>query len=311
MFLQNMLTSGTQVLTLFLLAGVGFLADKLGFYKAQTAKATSNLIFYAVTPSVIVNSFLKMEYSAENLRYFFIAFACGLCTHFVGMALSAPFFRKLPDARRSVYKFCCIFGNMGYMCLPLAEKVVGTEGVFLCSSAVVSYQVMAFTYGVRLMTAGDGEKAKFPLRSLVLNPGVIAVAIGLPLYIFSVKLPGPLADALGGVASLNSPMAMIILGTYIANSDLKKLFTQKEHYLILLLKQICMPLIMITAYRLLGLSGTVLTACGISASAPTAANTVMFAAKYDKDTAAASQAVAFSTLMSVITMSFMIAYTKI
>ncbi len=313
LFLQNMLTSGTQVLTLFLLAGVGFAADKLGFYTAKTAKATTNLIFYTVTPSVIINSFLKMEYSVENLRYFFIALACGMCTHFVGMALCAPFFRKLPAYRRSVYKFACIFGNMGYMCLPLAEKVVGTQGVFLCSSAVVSYNIVAFTYGIRVMSASDDqkEKPKLGLKSLILNPGVIAVLIGLPLYIFSVKLPAPLADALSGIGSLNSPLAMIILGTYIANSDFKKLFTQKEHYLILLLKQVCMPLIMITAYRLLGLSGTVLTACGISASAPTAANTVMFAAKYEKDTAAASQAVAFGTLMAVVTMPFMIAYTKI
>ena len=60
MFFQNMLTSGTQVLTLFLLAGVGFAADKLKFYTAKTAKATTNLIFYTVTPSVIINSFLKM-----------------------------------------------------------------------------------------------------------------------------------------------------------------------------------------------------------------------------------------------------------
>ncbi|MBR1810703.1 MAG: AEC family transporter [Clostridia bacterium] len=313
MFLQNMAASGIQVLTLFLLAAVGFITDKLGVYTAKTAKASTNLIFYAVTPSVIINSFLTMEYTAENLKYFFIAFACGMCTHFVGIALSAPFFRKHTPPVGSVYKFASIFGNMGYMCLPLAEKVVGTQGVFLCSSAVVSYNIMAFTYGVRVMSGTDenGKKAPFHIKSILLNPGVIAVLIGLPLYIFSVRLPGPLADAIGYVASLNSPLAMIILGTYIANSDFKKLFTQKEHYLIVLLKQICMPLIMITAYRFLGLSGAVLTACGISASAPTAANTVMFAAKYDKDTAAASQVVAFGTLMAVLTMPFMIAYTKI
>lgn len=308
-----MTSAGVQVLTLFLLMAVGFIADKTGVYTEKTAKASTDLLFYIVTPAVMINSFLSMEYSSERLKYFLIAFACGLSTHFIGMLLSAPFFRKIPEEKANVYLFASIYGNMGYMCLPLAEKITGEEGVFLCSSAVVAYNVMVFTHGAWLMNRSRSKdvKTKFSIKSIILNPGVLAVIAGLPLFIFSVKLPAPVTDAVKYVASLNSPLAMIILGTYIANSDLKKLFLQKEHYLIVLLKQICMPLIMITVYKFLGLSGLVLTACGISASAPTAANTVMFAAKYNKDTSCASQAVAFGTLMSVITMPFMIAYTKI
>lgn len=306
-----MLTAGVQVLTLFLLMAVGFVADKTGIYTAKAAKATTNLLFYVVTPAIMLDSFLSMSYSRERLLAFGLAFVCGLSTHFVGMLLTLPFFRKGNPQANAVYKFAGIYGNMGYMCLPLAEKITGAEGVFLCSSAVAAYNVMVFTHGAWLMGQGAEKKSKLDLRALILNPGVIALLIGLPLFIFSVSLPAPVTDAIGYVASLNSPLAMIILGTYIANSDLKKLFLQKEHYLIVLLKQICMPLIMITLYRLLGMSGLTLTACGISAAAPTAANTVLFAAKYDKDTAAASQVVSFGTLAAVLTMPFMIAYTKI
>lgn len=313
MFLENILTAGTQVLTLFLLMAVGFVADKTKIFTAKTAKASTDLIFYVVTPAVMLHSFLTMEFTRERLKDFAIAFVLGVCTHFVGMLLSAPFFRKGDIRTRMVYKFACIYGNMGYMCLPLAEKIAGAEGVFLCSSAVVSYNVMVFTHGVWLMSHSDekGARPPFRLRSIILNPGVLAVAVGLPLFIFSVRLPAPLEDAVGYVANLNSPLAMIILGTYIANSDLKKLFLQKEHYLIVLIKQIAMPFLMISAYRLLGLTGVTLTACGISAAAPTAANTVMFAAKYEKDTACASQVVAFGTLVSVLTMPFLIAYAQL
>lgn len=313
MFLENIAAAGVQVLTLFLLMAVGFIADKTGIFTAETAKRSTDLLFYIVTPAVMLHSFLTMEFTQERLKDFFIAFGLGLATHFVGMLLSAPFFRKGDKDAGTVYRFACIYGNMGYMCLPLAEKITGAEGVFLCSSAVVSYNVMVFTHGVWLMS-GNGEKGKknsFQLRSILLNPGVLAVLVGLPLFIFSVRLPRPVEDAVGYVASLNSPLAMIILGTYIANSDLKKLFLQKEHYLIVLIKQICMPFLMICAYRLLGLSGVTLTACGISAAAPTAANTVMFAAKYDKDTSLASQVVAFGTLASVLTMPVLIAFTKL
>ena len=310
MFFENMATAGLQVLTLFLLIAVGFIADKTGVFPEKAAKGCTDLLFYAVTPAVMLHSFLSMEYSHMRLASFFLAFVLGLSTHFVGMVLSLPFFRKGSRDVGVVYRFASIYGNMGYMCLPLAEKITGSEGVFLCSSAVAAYNVMVFTHGARLM-AKDGAKRTSALRSLILNPGVLTLLVGLPLFIFSVRLPAPLTEAVDYVASLNSPLAMIILGTYIANSDLKKLFLQKEHYLIVFLKQLLMPLIMITLYRLIGLEGVTLTACGISAAAPAAANTVLFAAKYDRDTAAASQIVSFGTLAAVLTMPIMIAYTKL
>lgn len=310
LFFENMTTAGLQVLTLFLLIAVGFLLDKTGVFPEKAAKGCTDLLFYAVTPAVMLHSFLSMEYNRERLFSFFLAFVLGLSTHVVGMLLSLPFFRKGREDANVVYHFASIYGNMGYMCLPLAEKITGSEGVFLCSSAVAAYNVMVFTHGARLMTKKGARRAS-ALRSLFLNPGVLTLMVGLPLFIFSVKLPAPVTDAVDYIASLNSPLAMIILGTYIAHSDLKKLFLQKEHYLIVLLKQILMPLIMISLYRLLGLSGVPLTACGISAAAPAAANTVLFAAKYDRDTAAASQIVSFGTLAAVLTMPVMIAYTKL
>ena len=310
LFLENMQSAATQVFTLFIIVAVGFVADKLGFYTEKTAKACTGLLFYVITPVVIVRSFLSMEFSREKLGGFLLALACAIATHLCGILLSLPFFNKGDDDKNCVYKFASTFGNMGYMCLPLAQSVVGTEGVFYCSAGVVGYNILAFTYGSWLMSHKKSGY-KFTPKSLFLNPGIIAVIIGLPLFIFGVKLPTVLDSASLHIANMNSPLAMLILGTYISNANIKTLFKEKEHYLVLALKQICMPLIMITAYRLLGFEGTFLTSIGISCSAPAATNTVMFAAKYDVDSRAASKVVAFTTFLSVITMPFMIAYAKL
>lgn len=308
LFFSNMLSAARQVGTLFIIVAVGFLCDRLKIFTEKTAKACTNLLFYVVTPVVIVRSFMSMEFNAANMKGFLTALACGAAVHVCGIVLSLPFFNKHPDEVGSVYKFSTTFGNMGYMCLPLAQSILGPEGVFYCSAGVVAYNIFAFTYGSWLMSRKKSGY-KFKLRSLVLNPGVLSVLIGVPLFIFSVRLPSVLDAATKHIENMNSPLPMLLLGTYISNADLKHMFVKREHYLILLLKQICMPLILITAYRLCGMSGALLTACGISCSAPTATNTVMFAAKYDKDTSAASEVVAFGTLLSILTMPFMIAYT--
>ena len=103
---------------------------------------------------------------------------------------------------------------------------------------------------------------------------------------------------------------MLFFGTYIANTDLKSMFKEKNNYLVILLKTIALPLIMFVIFKLVGVSGALLTACMISASVPSANNTVMFSAKYGKDTGVASKVVSLCSLVSIFTMPVMIALSK-
>ena len=64
---------------------------------------------------------------------------------------------------------------------------------------------------------------------------------------------------------------------------------------------------MLGIYKLVGITGTLLSACMISASVPSANNTVMFSAKYGKDTGVASQVVAFNSGLSILTIPLMVA----
>mgnify|MGYP000092614844 len=67
---------------------------------------------------------------------------------------------------------------------------------------------------------------------------------------------------------------------------------------------------MLLIFRLCGVTGALLTSCIISASAPTANNTVMFAAKYGRDTGLSSKVVAVITFLSILTMPLMIALSQ-
>ena len=192
--------------------------------------------------------------------------------------------------------------------LPLANAVLGETGVFYCSGAVIVFNTLCFTHGIWLMNKGN--KVKFSVKSVFLNPGVISVAIGLPLFLFSVELPDVVRQPIELISNMNTPLAMLIFGTYLANTDLKTMFKIKEQYLIMLVRLIAVPLVVFGFCRLMNFPALLTTACIISASAPSAANTVMFAAKYDKDTAVASKVVALVSFASIITLPMMIALTK-
>lgn len=309
MFLNNMATAAQQVLILYLIVAVGFVADRSKVFTQDTAKKSNDLLFYIITPAVIIQSFMNMEFDTKTASTLGIAFLCMSATLTVGIFLAVPFFNKSGE-RKSIFKYAVTYGNMGYMALPLCQAMLGNEGVFYCSAGVVAFNILCFTHGIWLMTKGDG-KAKFELKRLVLNPGVISVVIGLPLFVFGIELPNALQSAVDYVAALNTPVAMLFFGTYIANTDLKKMFTVPQNYLVALLKLLVLPGIMLGLFKLFGISGTLLTACIISSSVPSANNTVMFAAKYGKDTGCASQIVAFDSALSIITIPFMVALSKL
>ncbi len=312
LFWQNCLIAVKQVVILYIIVAGGYVCDKTKVFTEKTARACNNLLFYAITPCVIVNSFLTTELSADTARGLVLAAGCAALTHVMGIILSLPFFRDTKKPNNGIFKFASVYGNMGYMALPLAQAVLGSEGVFYCSAGIIMFQVFCFTHGAWVMSRGGEANAKFAPKRLLLNPGVIAVCIGLPLFLLRLKMPEVLTKPISFVGSMNTPLAMLMLGTYISNAGMKTLFKNKEQYLVAAVKIIAVPLAVYGVLRLTGLvTGALLTACIIQASAPSANNTVMFAAKYDRDTGVAAKTVSFVSFASVLTMPVMIALTQI
>lgn len=303
MFLDNVLIAARQVGILYIMVIIGVVCDKLGLFTEKTGKACTDLLFYIITPCVIINSFFTSEFTKESGMKLLIALGCGFLLHFIAIAINTPLFSKGDKDENCVYKYGAIYGNVGYMTLPLTQAILGSEGVFYCSAVVMAFNVVSFTHGVFMMDRSKG----FDAKKLILNPGVIAVLIGLPFYLFRISLPEIISKPVDFIAGTQTPIAMIIFGTFLANAQLKSIFTHKKIFLVALSKLIVLPAVMITIYKLMGLSGTLLVALAISSCAPSANNTVMFSAKYDKDTRLASQLVAMVSFISIITIPLIIA----
>ena len=305
-FLNNVYTSFTQVVILFLVAAVGFICHKTGIYTEKASRLTTNLLFYMVAPAIIIRSFYGMDYSRDSIKGLLMALLGGILFHVVGMIFATVLFNKNGQETASIFKYACCYGNVGYMALPLAQAILGDEGVFYCSVILVPFNILSFTHGVGIMQKKD-EKEKINIKKLIVNPGVIGVAIGLPIFLLQIDLPQIIYSPVSYIADLNTPLAMVMFGTYLASADWKTLFSDKRIFGSAIVKLILVPLITIGCLKLFGYGGTLIAACALSASAPTASNTVMFAAKYDRDTAVASKVTAFVSVLSILTMPVMIA----
>ena len=309
LFLENFISAITQVGMLYVMVAAGFICDKTGLFSEETAKKVVNLLLYFITPCTLINAFSNIENTPENIKKFALSFIIATATHVIAIVLNIPSFRNKSDDNNPVYKFASIYGNVSFMALPLAQAILGDEGTFYCANGVLVFNVINFSHGAILM--GRGEESKINLKNLLLNPGVVSFVIGLPIFLLGVKLPFIISEPLRMMAGLNSPVAMLIFGTYLAHTDLKTMFTDKKIYFTALMKLIVVPLVCLGVYYLCGVTGVLLTASIITASAPSANNTFMLATKYGRDTRVASKTVALVSFISVLTIPVMIALTQL
>lgn len=306
MFLENIKQAATQVSILYIMIAVGFVCDKVGLFTEKTARALVNFLLYLVVPCMLIRSFTRVEFSKHNLYMFLLSVLLAFVTHFIAIGLNVPFFRKKND-ENPIFKYASIYGNVGFMALPLATEILGDEGVFYCANGVIAFNIITFIHGVKIMSR---ESFKLNLKTLALNPGIVSVAVGLPLFLLRVKLPTLVEQPISYLAELNTPLAMLIFGTYLSHTDLKTMFTDGRIYLVAFLKLLAMPFLCIGIYRLCGVTGTLLTACAITACVPSANNTFMFASKFERDAGLASKTVALVSLFSIITMPVVIAVAQ-
>lgn len=303
--LQDFLTVATNVLTLFLLMGVGVACAKTKLLSDGAVKALANLVLYIATPCVIIKSCIR-AFDPAMLWGFLTVVAVAAVTHAVLMLLAKVVFRDSDENRRRVLRSAVVFSNAGYMAIPLQQAILGDVGVFYCAAYIIVFNLFLWTYGLAEMS---GE-SRLSVKKILLNPGIIGVVVGLTLFVFSVPVPALIADGVGHLASLNTPVPMLIVGYYLAQTNLVSALKDGRGWLCIALRLVAAPLLALGALLLCGVRGNQLTACMICIATPVATACTMFATRFDRNPRLSVNLVSLSTLLSVATLPLMVALTR-
>ena len=311
--IANFLTVAAQVLVLFILIAIGFICGKTKIINDNISKGLSDLVLYFATPAVIINSFFR-PFNSDQLIKLMIAFAIAVVFHGIAILIAYLTVKYKEKPSDIVAKFGVIFSNTGYMSLPLQMAILGDDGVFYGSAYVVIFNIFIWTFGLALM---GGNEVKITVKKLVLNPGVISITIGLILFLFNIAkyIPMPVQSAVEHISHLNTPVPMIIIGYYLSKSKIISAITDKLIWWPIVLRLVAAPafsllLLYILKFTPLVIDNTIAVACIIAASAPCAAVTTIFSAKYNRDTTLSVNLVSVSTLLSIITMPLFVALTQ-
>ena len=286
-----------SVLTLFLLMAVGFFFGKRGLLSKGTLKEMSTLLLYVVCPIIMVNTFLAREPDVETLRELLISGAILVGTYVLNILFIAPWFRKQGEDR-GVLRFAAIYGNTGFMGIPLIQAVLGEAGMIPTVVSLAVFNIFAWTHGISLV----GGRGQSSLKKALVNPGVIGFVLALGLFLLRVRLPAPVSSALSFVGNLNTPLAMLVIGGQMAAVDFRSLFGDWRLYAVSALKLLVIPLITMLVMLPFGLDRVTFTAIAILAGCPVAGVTSLFCERNGRDTSLAARLVTVSTILCIVTL---------
>lgn len=304
--IQNFLTVAHQVLILFILISVGFLCGKIKMLNENSVKSINDLVLYIVCPCVIINSFIR-KFDKTMLEGLLVTSAAALFVMMLSILIAHFVFHDKNDTKNRVYKFATVFSNCGFISLPLQQALLGNEGVFYGAAYIAVFNIVMWTAGVYI---SSGDIKMLSPKKVFLNPCIIAVAVGIVIFVFSIPVPDIISEPIGYLSALNTPVPMIIIGFYLSQSKILDAFKNIKNFLCVGLRLVILPLISLGAFMLCGINGKVLIAALIATAASSAAATTMFAAKFGNDTSLSVNIVTMSTLLSVITMPLIVGFAQ-
>lgn len=288
----------TQVAVLFIIILVGYFVRKKGLLDESSTSKLSSLVMNIFLPAMIITA-MQIQFDKEMipkiLSLLFVSMVMFGVSTIVAFCLK--FFIK-SDSKLGIFQYSLVFSNSGFMGYPVVEAVLGKGAIFYAAIFNLPFNFLCFTLGVYFLSKGNSN-ARFSIKSMI-NPSMIAVFIGLALFVTGTELPVFVNQPLELLGDVTTPISMIVIGSMLAGSSAMECFKRFDMYMLAILRLVAIPMLVFLVLRPFSFDSVVMAIPVVIAAMPSAANTAIMANEYGADVALASQAVFFTTLFSVV-----------
>ncbi len=306
-----------QMGMIFILAGIGFALQKKNVIDNITSKKLSTIVMDVCNPALIMASILSGDMTATHedlLRAFCLGAAFYAVLVILGFILPR-ILRSKPENRR-FYNLMTVYTNCGFLGIPLAKAILPANAILYVIVINIFYSLLFYTHGFMILGSGkstdtaSGENSqktgKHPLLA-VLNPGTIMAILSLVVFWFDIKLPLILSSTVIYIGNATVFLSMALLGVSIARSNVLASVKDLRLWGYVLLRMLLVPVIIVFVMRGAGFDETsTLTMC-LMGAVPVGSLPLIQAEKLGEDTSILSSGVAFTTTVSLITITLLMA----
>lgn len=296
-----------NIVPLCVLIGVGFLLQRVFHLDIRTL---SKLNFYLFSPVIIFKMLYESNLSAavfgEVLLFFFLFMAL-----LYGLTEIAIRIRRLAGGMKNAMRNSVLFYNSANFAMPLSQLVFHNNAYALSIQIIIMMMqsLIPNTYGIYSVNS-HRQPWRDTMKTILGMPVVYAIPLALILRGFSVPIPESLYIPINYVASGFIAAALVTLGVQLGSIHWQ-LHRMGDVFLSNALRLIAGPLLgFLVVWAMdrwiMEIDALMAQALVLSCAVPTSLSSMLLAVEFDNEPEFASQAVLFSTLLSMVTVSFVI-----
>lgn len=220
----------------------GFLVVKTKMVKATAIPAFATVLMYVCQPGLTLYSFNLADYTPQLLKNMGIFF--GIVT-----ALQITFLmffyllwkKKFNDVKYRIGSVATVLTNCSFFGVPILQalfpdnqNVAVYSMMYFLSMSLIGWTLASFII--------SGDRKYISIKKILINPATLSIAVALPLFLTSTKLPAEIADMATVLGKMTTPMCMLVMGMRLATMKIKPIFTDGMQYLTVFINQVIFPL---------------------------------------------------------------------
>lgn len=288
----------TKLMPIILYFLIGYSLKKFGVLKKEEAGVLIRLVFYLMSPAVIITSMSSMKFS-ETLIYYPISAICiHIFMYFLTLIIANKL--KISDKEKVIFRGSTLIMNMTFV-LPFFIVFFGEENVYLLSLFDAGNLLMVTTVVYSIFITNSGSLLN-KIKTVLKSPLIISMIIGALLNITGIRLPKGIEITIQNIASITGTVIMIALGAYFT----PKFSKLKLSVIVILVKMLGVLFIGTILGKVLPIDemGKMLILLG--AMSPVGNNVLSYALITDGDVEMATNVISLSNIVSFIAISVLL-----
>ena len=278
----------------------GFIFRKKDILDEHQVDAVTSVTVNLTWPCLVIDA-MQVNFSIDILKQsgYIMAVSMVLFAVIALIGFSVAKLMRLSSGKRYLMVFALIFGNTGFIGIPVMKALYGSEALFFTAIIELVNDIFMFTVGITLIQLSAGKKSKLEPKEL-LSPGMIGVLIGLILFLADFRLPEMLGGSVEMIGNATTPLAMFVIGYQLGSMKVRTLLGEWQVYVVIFFKLVVIPVLALVFVKILAeefsLMEKVIVLCF---AMPAASASVLFSRQYHGETDFATKVVLLSTLCSL------------
>ena len=299
-----------QMVIIFILIGIGMILFKKKMLSEITSKQLSGLIVNITNPALLICSAFDdgPKVSIPELGLALIAYAV-IYAILIAVSFLIPYILRVPNRYHYAYRMLTIFGNTGFIGIPLASAVLGNESLIFVSIFNLLFNILIYTFGISTLQKAAAKQSSSDFATpaasgrwqKIINAGTISAAATIVFYLGNFNVPVIITSTMSYIGRATTLLSMLVLGVSVAQMTPKEIFSHPKLYGFTLLRQILVPIGCIILMRPFIHNTLILNTMALMLAVPAANMPLMLSKQLNVETDTISQGIILTTILSLVT----------